>query len=66
MLHAPSGFDPELVEQTLAALTEHHDALRMVYQRITAASFNITAGRMTVRSPFEWLTCDMSPTLKRK
>ncbi|MHC5290487.1 lichenysin non-ribosomal peptide synthetase LicB [Bacillus licheniformis] len=33
MLHAPSGFDPELVEQTLAALTEHHDALRMVYQK---------------------------------
>lgn len=35
MLHAPSGFDPELVEQTLAALTEHHDALRMVYQKNT-------------------------------
>ncbi|QHZ48659.1 non-ribosomal peptide synthetase [Bacillus sp. NSP9.1] len=33
MLHAPAGFDPELVEQTLEKLTEHHDALRMVYKK---------------------------------
>ncbi|MEC0696474.1 surfactin non-ribosomal peptide synthetase SrfAA [Bacillus atrophaeus] len=31
MLHAPKGFDPIAVEKTLQALTEHHDALRMVY-----------------------------------
>ncbi|MDB5084038.1 MAG: lchAB, partial [Bacilli bacterium] len=31
MLHAPAGFDPQLVEQTLSKLVEHHDALRMVY-----------------------------------
>ncbi|MBJ7896239.1 non-ribosomal peptide synthetase, partial [Bacillus atrophaeus] len=32
MLHAPKGFDPIAVEKTLQALTEHHDALRMVYR----------------------------------
>ncbi|MEC0494506.1 non-ribosomal peptide synthetase [Bacillus glycinifermentans] len=33
MLHAPSGFDPEIVEQTLQSLAGHHDALRMVYRK---------------------------------
>ncbi|KAA6449502.1 non-ribosomal peptide synthetase [Bacillus swezeyi] len=33
MLHAPAGFDPELIEQTLEKLTEHHDALRTVYKK---------------------------------
>ncbi|APH47821.1 non-ribosomal peptide synthetase [Bacillus amyloliquefaciens] len=32
MLHAKDGFDPDLVEKTLQALIEHHDALRMVYR----------------------------------
>ncbi|WP_045926269.1 surfactin non-ribosomal peptide synthetase SrfAA [Bacillus siamensis] len=32
MLHAKDGFDPVLVERTLQALMEHHDALRMVYR----------------------------------
>ncbi|MDM5300447.1 surfactin non-ribosomal peptide synthetase SrfAA [Bacillus subtilis] len=35
MLHAAKGFDPELVEKTLQALIEHHDALRMVYREKT-------------------------------
>ncbi|MED0901021.1 condensation domain-containing protein, partial [Bacillus licheniformis] len=33
MLHAPSGFDPEAAGKALTKMIEHHDALRMVYQR---------------------------------
>ncbi|MCY8346003.1 lichenysin non-ribosomal peptide synthetase LicA [Bacillus haynesii] len=33
MLHALTGFDPETAGQALSKLIEHHDALRMVYQR---------------------------------
>ncbi|QII47587.1 lichenysin non-ribosomal peptide synthetase LicA [Bacillus paralicheniformis] len=33
MLHALSGFDPEAAGKALTKLIEHHDALRMVYQR---------------------------------
>jgi non-ribosomal peptide synthase protein (TIGR01720 family) len=31
MLHAPDGFDPQAVAETLSKIMEHHDALRMVY-----------------------------------
>ncbi|MED1716184.1 condensation domain-containing protein, partial [Bacillus paralicheniformis] len=33
MLHALTGFDPETAGKALSKLIEHHDALRMVYQR---------------------------------
>ncbi|WP_435541504.1 lichenysin non-ribosomal peptide synthetase LicA [Bacillus paralicheniformis] len=33
MLHALTGFDPEAAGKALTKLIEHHDALRMVYQR---------------------------------
>ncbi|MGE7202903.1 lichenysin non-ribosomal peptide synthetase LicA [Bacillus haynesii] len=33
MLHALTGFDPEAAGKALSKLIEHHDALRMVYQR---------------------------------
>ncbi|UOY87817.1 non-ribosomal peptide synthetase [Bacillus glycinifermentans] len=33
MLHAPSGFDPEITGRVLSKLMEHHDALRIIYKR---------------------------------
>ncbi|MPQ25673.1 lichenysin non-ribosomal peptide synthetase LicA [Bacillus paralicheniformis] len=33
MLHALTGFDPETAGKALSKLIEHHDALRMIYQR---------------------------------
>ncbi|MEH6975139.1 condensation domain-containing protein, partial [Bacillus sp. JJ675] len=33
MLHAPSGFDPEITGQVLSGLMAHHDALRIIYKR---------------------------------
>ncbi|MDB5054621.1 MAG: lchAB, partial [Bacilli bacterium] len=43
MLHAPVGFDPQAVAETLSQIVEHHDALRMIYtaQKGEYAQYNL-------------------------